>query len=51
MWVFWIGLAFAAIGFARLAPTTRHIEADQRRLAAEGSHRSLLAALLQPEVG
>jgi F0F1-type ATP synthase membrane subunit c/vacuolar-type H+-ATPase subunit K len=48
-WVFFVGLPFTAAGFARLAPTAGHLEADQRRLAGEGCHRPLLGVLLQPQ--
>lgn len=46
LWVLWIGMAFTLVGFVRLAPTTRNIEADQRRLTATGHHRRLFPALL-----
>lgn len=48
VWVYLVGLAFALVGFARLAPTRRHIELDQQRLAGGGCHRSLLGALMRP---
>jgi F0F1-type ATP synthase membrane subunit c/vacuolar-type H+-ATPase subunit K len=50
-WVYFVGLAFTAIGFARLAPTRRNLERDDAELAAHGCHRSiarLLAHTLTP---
>jgi hypothetical protein len=45
-WVsYWVGFVFAVIGFARVAPTTAHIDADQRRLTKSGCERSLFVAL------
>lgn len=44
-WIYFVGAAFTALEFARLAPTQAHLEADQRRLTGEGCHRSLVAVL------
>jgi hypothetical protein len=41
-----VGVALAAVGFARLAPTQANLQADQERLATEGCGRSLVAALM-----
>jgi hypothetical protein len=40
-----LGLAFTAVGFAWLAPTAAHLEADQEDLHAAGCSRSLVAAV------
>ena len=47
-WVFFIGAAFAAIGFAQLAPTKRNLLRDQDALSLRGCAESLVAALRQP---
>ena len=44
--VYFIGLAFAVLGFALLAPTRRNLAADQRNLTGDGCQRSLTRALL-----
>jgi hypothetical protein len=46
-----VGLAVAGVGFARLAPTQAHLEADQERLNTQGCARSLLAALRRASTG
>jgi hypothetical protein len=46
-WMYLIGLLFAAIGFARLAPTARRLAEDQEHLSTAGCGRSLVAALRQ----
>lgn len=48
IWVYVVGLACAAVGFARLAPTRRHLEHDAEQLRADGSPVDLLAALRAP---
>lgn len=40
-----LALVFWAVGFASLAPTAGHLEADQRALVASGCGRPLVAAL------
>ena len=47
-WIYPLGAAFGAIGFARLAPTAANIEKDQERLDRQGCTRSLIAALARP---
>ena len=44
-WLYWVGAAVAAIGFARLAPTSRNLERLQWRLTNDGCGRSLVGAL------
>jgi hypothetical protein len=44
-WVYFIGVPFTIVGFARLAPTQRNLEGDQNDLRANGCHRSLIQAL------
>jgi hypothetical protein len=45
-WVsYWVAFVFAELGFARIAPTTAHIDAEQRRLTEAGCERSLFVAL------
>lgn len=44
-WVYFIGAAFTAVGFVRLAPTRRHLMQDQDALSLSGCTRSLLEAL------
>lgn len=43
--VYLIGVAFAYVGFNRLAPTARHLDQDQQRLSEAGCGRSLVRAL------
>jgi hypothetical protein len=47
-WTYPLGLAFTAVGFARLAPTKPHLAQDQAVLDAAGCRRSLSAALAKP---
>lgn len=47
-WTYAVGFVFAAIGFARLAPTAGHLQDDQRALWDRGCERSLTAALRRP---
>ncbi|MCB1002621.1 MAG: hypothetical protein KDB35_00385 [Acidimicrobiales bacterium] len=47
-WLYPLGLAFALVGFARLAPTVRHLAADQEVLLASGCNRDLVHALRHP---
>ena len=42
---YFIGMLGTLAGFARLAPTAAHLEADQQALTAQGCPRSLVAAL------
>ncbi|MCE9623611.1 MAG: hypothetical protein K8R99_14835 [Actinomycetia bacterium] len=44
-WVYYLGAAFTLAGFARLAPTARHIQQDQDRLSLNGCQLSLTEAL------
>ncbi|HZQ85026.1 MAG TPA: hypothetical protein VFA83_09325 [Acidimicrobiales bacterium] len=44
-WTFLLGLLFGATAYARIAPTSRRIEQDQRDLMMTGCSRSLFAAL------
>lgn len=44
-WMYPLGGLFAAIGFAQVAPTARHLEEDQERLRESGCARSLVEAL------
>ena len=44
-WLYGVGAAVAAIGFARLAPTSRNLERLQWRLTNAGCGRSLVGAL------
>jgi len=44
-WVYPAGVLFSAIGFARLAPTSRHLKRLQEDLSREGCQLSLMSAL------
>jgi hypothetical protein len=44
-WMYPLGVLFTAIGFALLAPTTRHLQEDEERLRDCGCARSLVEAL------
>ncbi len=44
-WVYPVGAAIALVGFARAAPTRRHLHRDQERLTEQSCFRSLLRAL------
>lgn len=44
-WPYPIGVAVAAVGFIRAAPTTRNLARDQDALATSGCGRSLVQAL------
>jgi hypothetical protein len=50
-WVYYIGAAFAAIGFAMLAPTRDHLRREADALAMAGCPHSLIAALRGPNAG
>ena len=45
VWLYFLGAAFTAVGFARLAPTRANLERDQETLQAAGCGRSLVDAL------
>ncbi len=44
-WMYPLGGLFTAIGFAQVAPTTRHLGEDEERLRASGCARSLVDAV------
>jgi hypothetical protein len=44
-WLYFLGAAFTAVGFARLAPTRSNLERDQQALLAAGCTRSVVGAL------
>jgi F0F1-type ATP synthase membrane subunit c/vacuolar-type H+-ATPase subunit K len=44
-WLYPLGAAFAAFGYARLAPTSAHLGHDQTMLQDSGCGRSLVSAL------
>ena len=44
-WLYLVGGFFAAVGFARLAPTRRHLQREQEGLVAHGCGISLIDAL------
>lgn len=44
-WVYFVAATFTVIGFARLAPTRRHLEQDQEELSRNGCLLSLSDAL------
>jgi hypothetical protein len=44
-WVYVVGAAITAVGFAELAPTAAHLERDQDELRDRGCNLSLIAAL------
>ncbi len=46
-WLYLLGLAFALLGFALIAPTRADIERRQRQIEAQGSSFSLLDALIE----
>lgn len=45
VWLYFLGAAFTAVGFARLAPTRGNLERDQEALQAAGCGRSVIGAL------
>ena len=45
VWLYLLGAAFTAVGFARLAPTRANLERDQEALQAAACGRSLVGAL------
>ena len=47
-WLYPLGVLFAAVGFAWLAPTAAHLAADQEQLDQQGVRLSLVAALESP---
>ena len=47
-WVYALGAAFTAVGFARAAPTAANLATDQGKLRQSHCDRSLLAALVTP---
>lgn len=47
-WAFYVGAAFTLAGFARLAPTRRHLQQDQDQLSLAGCDLSLTEALRTP---
>jgi hypothetical protein len=47
-WVYWTFLPVALGGFARLAPTSAHLEAQQEELRMQGCPLSLIRALRSP---
>jgi F0F1-type ATP synthase membrane subunit c/vacuolar-type H+-ATPase subunit K len=49
VWLYYFSLLCAAVGFARLAPTTRNLSRDQQALYAGGCSLSLVAALTRME--
>jgi hypothetical protein len=48
-WIYGIGLAFAAIGLVRIAPTERRIRADDEAIGRAGCDRSVLRAVSEPQ--
>ena len=46
-WLYFVALAFTAIGFARAAPTDAAIARDQARLDAAGCTVDLVSAMQQ----
>lgn len=44
-WIYPVGLAVSVVGFVRLAPTTTHLNADQRLLTSSGCTRDLVGLL------
>lgn len=44
-WLYPLGLAFTAVGFAYAAPSVRNLAADQERINAQGSSLRLVAVL------
>jgi hypothetical protein len=45
-WIYALGAAFTAVGFARLAPSRRNLDREQEALNLQGCGRSLLSLLL-----
>lgn len=48
LWIYLVGLPFALVGFAIIAPTKAHIERNQQKIQVSGSALSLGEALLAP---
>lgn len=46
-WIYLLGASFTAVGFARLAPTVRHLDQDRDDLRRRGCSLSLTVALRQ----
>lgn len=44
-WIYFVGVGFALIGFARHAPTAGHLARDQQELTYAGCSKSLVAEL------
>lgn len=44
-WLYPVGVIFAFMSYAHIAPTTSHLARDQAQLDRSGSHRSLTSAL------
>ena len=42
LWLYYLGAAFAVVGFAHAAPTVRQVRRDQERLGDQGCRRSLV---------
>jgi hypothetical protein len=51
VWVYFVGLGFALIGMATLAPTRRHLAHDQQQLNGNGCRYSLVTVLRRPSPG
>lgn len=49
LWLYLVGLTFALLGLALIAPTRADIERRQQQIAAQGSSLSLLEALMAPQ--
>lgn len=47
-WLYFLGLAFALVGLALIAPTRADIERRQRQIEAQGSTLTLLEILMRP---
>jgi hypothetical protein len=50
-WMYALGAAFTALGFARLAPSRRNLERDQEALNLQGCGRSLSRLLVTTKPG
>lgn len=50
-WLYPLGAAFSAVGFARTAPTRAQLNAEQEQLAAAGCSQSLTEALIHNKPG
>jgi hypothetical protein len=47
-YIFLVGVIFALVAFAQLAPTTKHLDRDQRQIAESGSELSIHDVLVAP---